>query len=126
GFRTKTASQLAWDTGRLNNGADAFSVSWPAQLGSVQVNDVQIGCSEIYPMPGKVGRVAAEDRLLGVISLEQADALAPAQINRRNDEHGPSPQRESPFWKEAKEKVYRKALNLGRISQRPMRRVRKW
>ena len=66
---------------------DGGQVPRLALAGTVQIDQVQLPAPEADPVPGHGGRVLAEDRLLLVISLPEADAFPPPQVDRRPDFH---------------------------------------
>ena len=72
---------------RLDDGADAGEIRRLALAGAVQIDQVQMFGPQGDPMPGHGGRVVAEDRLLLVVALLEADALPAAQVNCRPDFH---------------------------------------
>src|SRR5438046_678521 len=76
-------------TGKGTASARAASPSTfgPASFGPVQVNQVEGASPFADPPPGHAHRVVTEHRLAGVIPLRQADALAAAQVDRRQDQH---------------------------------------
>src|SRR5262249_9777198 len=79
--------ELAGDSRRFHNLANAIAVDGPTFAGAVEVYHVQIGGALLHPVPRHGGRFRPEHRFLSVISLPQAHALAASQIDGRDYLH---------------------------------------
>ena len=72
-----------------HDAGDGFPVGLLASARPVEVYHVDAGCSGALPAAGHLGWVIGEDRLLGIIALEEAYATASAQVDGRYDFHDP-------------------------------------
>src|SRR5207302_8844934 len=67
------------------------AVDRPAFPGAVEIDQVQVGCSLGDPAAGHCRGISVKDRLLLIISLPQANALAAADVDGGVDLHEATP-----------------------------------
>src|SRR5262249_3990315 len=84
---TQPAAQLTRHAGLADDALNAIAVDRPALFGAVEIDDVQKRRPLVDPAPRHGGGIGAEDRLLSVVPLPQAHALAAADVDGWQNEH---------------------------------------
>src|SRR5262245_59599516 len=83
----QTAAELARYARCGDDAADALAIDRPPLLGTVQVDDVEIGRPLLDPTTSHGGGISAKDSFSVVIALSQPHALAAAHVDGRQYEH---------------------------------------
>ncbi len=87
-FLPQPAAELTGHAGCLHDGADTGPIDRLALAGAIEIDEMQIGRALGHPAPRHGGGVVAEDGFLSVVALAKTHALAAAQVDGREDEHG--------------------------------------
>ena len=87
----QTAAKLTRDAGRLHDAPHTVAVYRMSLARAVEIDQMKKGCSLLAPVPRHGGGIVAEDGFLSIIALPQPHALAAAQIDGRQDQHGREP-----------------------------------
>src|SRR5439155_3663998 len=86
-FGAQSAAELTGYAGRPEDSADHVAIDGMALLGTVEIHEVEAFGPLLGPAPGDGDGVIAEDGLLRVITLAQADAASAPDVNGRVNLH---------------------------------------
>src|SRR6516164_4595519 len=93
---SQSAAELAGDIHGIDNCTNALGIDWPALFRAVKIDEMKISRALCDPASGHAGGIAAEDGFLAVVALPQPHALAAANVDGRQNEHGVLPIRTRP------------------------------